>query len=141
MAVSQTISNISTLAEAPNPLVDTQEVFDNKAYPFTISQVTVNSEMQTAISQMNTAFEQINTTEANINAKEASAVSAAIQAESARDEAVGAVASLAEGVINNNTISETDTWSSEKIKNELDKKANTENTVTLAQLQAIALSL
>ena len=69
MAVSQTISNISTLSEAPNPLVDTQEVFDSKAYPFTLSQVTVNGEMQTAISQMNTAFGQINTTETNINAK------------------------------------------------------------------------
>ena len=75
--ITQEISNISTLADAPNPLTDTQEVFDSKGYAYTQSQATVNAEMQTVVGELNTFADQVNTTQEEINTARDEAVSAA----------------------------------------------------------------
>lgn len=75
---------------------------------------------------LNTVTEQIDQASANVNTKEASTVEASSLAASARDEAViardeavGAVATLPDGIINDAIISTTDTWSSSKVAAEI----------------------
>ena len=127
--ITQAIGTVRTLADAPNPLTDTQEIFDQKGYAYTLSQKDVNADMQARITELNAAFGQVNTTEEAINIlkSDTQAIKELVDAAKdetflARDNAIGAVSTLPDGVINNNTISETDTWSSSKIKQEIDKK-------------------
>lgn len=122
MAIAQTIGTIRTLADAPNPLTDTQEVFDSKGYAYTQSQKDVNADMQSRVTELNTFATQVNDTEQNINTIESQIETAKNDIFLARDEALGAVATLPDGIINNGTVSETDTWSSKKINStKLDK--------------------
>lgn len=76
---------------------------------------------------------EANALETNVNAKEVSANAAAVSAttqaglattariaaEEARDEAVGAAATLPDGIVNDAIISTTDTWSSSKISSQV----------------------
>ena len=115
--ITQHIGTVRTLADAPNPLTDTQEVFDQKGYAYTQSQKDVNADMQARVTELNTFAGQANVLASEVNtAHEETLI--------ARDEAVGAVATLPEGIINDGVVSPTDTWSSQKI---------------LAQAQATAL--
>ena len=90
------------------------------------------------VSEMNTFRGQLNTTAGQINIVSSEVATNASQAQTARDEAVAAVATLPEGIISDGTTSATDTWSSEKISSEIQSISS--NSVTLAQVQATALS-
>lgn len=147
MAITQVIGTVRTLADAPNPLTDMQEVFDQKGYAYTQSQKDVNADMQARITELNTAFSQINTTEEAINTIKSDTQqikelvdTAKEETILARNEAVGAVSTLPDGVINNNTVSQTDTWSSSKIKQEVDKKLDKTIDNFLEQLTVTAFN-
>lgn len=87
MAITQTIGAIRTLTDAPNPLTDTQEVFDEKGYAYTLSQKNVNDDMKARVTELNTAFEQVNEVAVEVNDAKEATISAKEAVESARDEA------------------------------------------------------
>lgn len=96
---------------------------------------------------LNTVTEQIDQASANVNTKEASTVEASSLAASARDEAViarneaiGAVATLPEGIINDAIISPTDTWSSSKVAAEIAAGQPIE-TITMTKDHEVNLTL
>ena len=128
--ITQHIGTVRTLADAPNPLTDTQEVFDQKGYAYTQSQKEVNADMQARVTELNTFAGQANVLASEVNTARDEAIDAKNEAIIARDEAVGAVAALPDGIINDGIVSSTDTWSSQKIA---------QNSFTLAQAQATAL--
>ena len=118
MAIEQVIGTIPALTEAPNPLTDTPEQFDTKAYPYTVSQNQANEAMILRVGELNTFATQANSLADEVNDAKDATIIAKNEAELARDEAVGAVATLPDGIINDNTVSATDTWSSPKIDEE-----------------------
>ena len=86
-AITQNIGTVRTLADAPNPLTDTQEVFDQKAYAYTQSQKEVNSDMQTRITELNTFATQTNAVRDEVNTSKNTAVSSANTATTKASEA------------------------------------------------------
>lgn len=58
--ITQHIGTVRTLADAPNPLTDAQEVFDQKGYAYTQSQKEVNEDIQARITELNTFAGQVN---------------------------------------------------------------------------------
>ena len=97
-----------------------------------------NHLVNNTVSEINTVKDQINTTVGQINTVSGEVATNASQAQVARDEAVAAVATLPDGIISDGTTSATDTWSSNKINSEIQSISS--NSVTLAQVQATALS-
>ena len=106
MAITQVIS---TIHEAGHRGVDSRDDFVTKQEAFQDALV------DTFVTEINAFRTQANALETNVNAKEASAVIARDEAVQARNEAVGAAATLPDGIINDGTVSTTDTWSSDKI--------------------------
>ena len=135
MAITQTITTIPT---AGHRGVDARETFVTKQEAFQ------DALTDTTVTQLNNFATQANTLATEVNNKEVSAVTAKdnavlaqVAAELARDEAVGAVSTLPDGIINDGTVSATDTWSSEKIDS---TKAN-KTTPTLTGLREVSVAM
>lgn len=96
-------------------------------------------QMNTVIDEIDAAVLSIENFAQTATDSAAAAILAKNEAEAARDEAVNAVSQLPDGIINDATISELDTWSSHKINTELFSKADASSVLTLAQIQSTAL--
>ena len=121
MAITQVIS---TIPQAGHRGVDARDTFVTKQEEFQ------DALTDTFVTEINAFRTQANTLETNVNTKEASASIARDEAVAARNEAVGAVATLPDGIINDGTISATDTWSSSKINTTFSSKSDTTHTHT-----------
>lgn len=113
--ITQIISTVTTLPSPPNPNVPS--TFDDLAYPYTVAQNAFGLDVNDMATELNTFATQTNAVRDEVNTARDDAVTAKEAAELARDEAVGAVATLPDGIINDGTVSTTDTWSSNKIDN------------------------
>ena len=139
MAISQTIT---ALPEAGHRGVDVRTTFVTKQEAFQ------DALKDVFVTEVNTFKDQINTTQTEINLSEtnasdsadASALSATasnnakLAAEQARDEAVAAVSALPDGTISDSITTLVDTWSSQKISDELDLKADQATTYTKTEV-------
>ena len=106
--VTQTISTVTSLPTPPNPNVPS--TFDALAYPYTVAQNAFGIDLNDMATELNTFATQTNAVKDEVNTARDDAATAKEAAELARDEAVGAAATLPDGIINDATISTTDTW-------------------------------
>lgn len=126
--IEQTIGALPVLPTPPS--LDRINSFDDDGVVYAAAQKEFGEALNERATELNTAFEQVNEVSEEINDAKDATIIAKNEAEQARDEAVGAVAILPDGIINDGTVSATDTWSSKKIS---------ESVLTLAQIQATAL--
>ena len=107
------ITELNTFAEQANLLAESVNTLKDETQA--IKEAAVNETTQikeSAVSALNTIKEAAATQTGKLKQE---ALNARDEALLARDEAVGAVATLPDGIINDATISTTDTWSSDKI--------------------------
>lgn len=88
--ITQEVSSPTPLPDPPNPAVDEEQEFDDKAYPYTVAQNAFGLKIQQISGEINIVSDQINVLALEINDNATNAANSAITAQTAATTAVDA---------------------------------------------------
>lgn len=141
MPVSQITQTLSQYPLPAPAIGDSQEVYSARAFSKAIHDIQVVDDVNMLVQQINTVSTEINESVLSVTNDAADANNAKMAAEAARDEAVGAISALPDGVVNDSIVSTTDVWSSSKVSGELEQKAESIHAHDMSDISGLEMAL
>lgn len=141
MPVSQITQTLSQYPLPAPAIGDSQEVYSARAFSKAIHDIQVVDDVNMLVQQINTVSTEINESVLSVTNDAADANNAKLAAEAARDEAVGAISALPDGVVNDSIVSTTDVWSSSKVSGELEQKAESIHAHDMSDISGLEMAL